>query len=202
MLSQLIAFLAAGALLAFAIATLLAGRSLWIVTRAVIGWSFAVLAAVLAFAALIIVAARSYMSDHAPTAPLSARALSRSEERLLCVGLAAKGTTSRRRAVRPAARVRRSQPAGAAHKGSIAARTAGVAPPTAARPAGGAPNGSSAPRLAATLAPAAGDAILALISLGYSKAEAASAIADAVASLGVNTEAPLLIKAILRARIR
>lgn len=199
MLSQLIAFLAAGALLAFAIATLLAGRSLWIVTRAVIGWSFAVLAAVLAFAALIIVAAR-YMSDHAPTAPLSA-ALAIGGA-LVCVGLAAKGTTSRRRAVRPAARVRRSQPAGAAHKGSIAARTAGVAPPTAARPAGGAPNGSSAPRLAATLAPAAGDAILALISLGYSKAEAASAIADAVASLGVNTEAPLLIKAILRARIR
>ena len=128
MLSQLIAFLAAGALLAFAIGTLLAGHSLWIVTRAVIGWSFAVLAAVLAFAALIIVAA-GYMSDHAPTAPVSA-ALAIGGA-LICVGLAAKVTTRQRRAARPAARVRRSQPAGAAPKGSTAARTAGDSPPAA-----------------------------------------------------------------------
>jgi len=41
---------------------------------------------------------------------------------------------------------------------------------------------------------------LALISLGYSKAEAASVIATAVASLGANAETSLLIKAALRAR--
>jgi hypothetical protein len=196
MVSQSIAFLAAAALLAFAIATLLAGRSLWIVTRAVIGWSFAVLAAVLAFAALIIVAVQ-YLSDHATTEPVSgALAIGGA---LVCVGLTAKVTTRRRQTARLAATVRRSQTAGAAPKGSTGVRTADAFP-IAPMPARGVPNGSSASRLAATPAPAAGDATLALISLGYSKAEAASAIADAVASLGANAETALLIKAALRAR--
>lgn len=96
-MTQTVAFLAGGALLAFAIATLLAGRSLWFVTRTVIGWSAAVLAVVLAFAAFALVGFH-YLTDQAPTTAVSG-ALGVGGA-LIVIGVAAKATRRRRKPAR------------------------------------------------------------------------------------------------------
>lgn len=96
-MTQTIAFLASGALLAFAIATLLAGRSLWFVARTVIGWSAAVLAVVLALAAFALIALR-YLADHAPSASVGAVTIGVA---FVTVSVAAKITRRRRPALAP-----------------------------------------------------------------------------------------------------
>jgi RuvA, C-terminal domain len=163
MLAQTIAFLASGALLAFAVATLFAGRSLWLVARTLIGWSAAVLSFVLALAAFALMAFR-YLTDHTPAGPVSG-ALAFGGA-LVVIGLAAK-----------VARYR------------VPARTA--AKPRPSRPAT-----TPTPRMTE----AARDAIAALVSLGYAKTEAASAIAAVAASLGSGADTSALIKAALRTR--
>jgi hypothetical protein len=142
-MTQTVAFLAGGALLAFAIATLLAGRSLWFVTRTVIGWSAAVLAVVLAFAAFALVGFH-YLTDQAPTTAVSG-ALGVGGA-LIVIGVAAKATRRRRKPARaPVARA------------AFTRRTATKKPPTPT-PA---------------LTGAARDAIAALAGLGYARKDAA-----------------------------
>jgi hypothetical protein len=88
-MSQVIAFLASGALFAFAVATLLAGHSLWLVARIVIGWVAASLAFILALAAFALVAFRC-LSGHAPAGPISGALVIGGA--LVFIGLAAKVT--------------------------------------------------------------------------------------------------------------
>jgi thiol:disulfide interchange protein len=168
MMTQIAAYLASAALLAFAIAMLLAGRSLWLVARAVIGWSAAVLSIVLTFAAFGLVAFRC-LTDHAPAAPVSG--ILAIGGALVIIGLAAKATGYR----------------------SPTSHTATLAPCVASkRTATPAPHMTGAAR----------DAIAALISLGYTKRQAASAVAAVAASLDLQADTSALVKAALRARVR
>jgi thiol:disulfide interchange protein len=172
MLTQTIAFLASGALFALAIALLLAGRSLWLVARTVIGWSAAVLSTVLALTAFALLAFH-YITDQAPPAPVSG-ALGVGGA-LVIAGLATK-VARHRRPARSAAKPRQSRPTTKPRQSSSA---------TAAAP---------------SLTGAARDAIAALVTLGLSKGEAASAVAAVAASLGGGADTPALVKAALRAR--
>jgi RuvA, C-terminal domain len=169
-MTQTIAFLASGALLAFAIATLLAGRSLWFIAQTVIGWSAAVLALVLALAAFALIGFH-YLTDHAPTAPVSG-ALGVGGA-LIVIGVAAKVARRRRKPTRAPARTAAPAP-----------RTASKRPP-AATPA---------------LTCAARDAIVALAGLGYARKDAATMVTAAISSLGVGADVAALVKAALRAR--
>jgi hypothetical protein len=108
--SQIIAFLASGALFALAIALLFAERSVLLVARLVIGWSAAILALILVIAALAVVAL-GYMSDHAPAAPITGALVIGSA--LVMIGLAAKAGRQREPAPRRAAE-RKSLMSGAA----------------------------------------------------------------------------------------
>jgi Holliday junction resolvase RuvA-like protein len=85
---------------------------------------------------------------------------------------------------------------GVAAKLSKPKRLARTAKATRHRP----PASMASPAPAPRVTNAARDAIAALISLGYAKAEAASAIAAVAASLGSGADTPALVKAALRAR--
>jgi hypothetical protein len=93
-MSQLIVYLASGALFALAVAMLFAGRSVLLVARLVIGWSAAFLALILALAAFTVVAF-GYFADHAPAAPISGALIIGGA--LVIIGLAAR--TKRERAL-------------------------------------------------------------------------------------------------------
>jgi RuvA, C-terminal domain len=158
-MSQVIAYLASGALFALAIAMLFAGRSVLLVAHLVIGWSAALLALILALAAFAVVGF-GYMSNHAPGAPMTgALAIGGA---LVVVGLVAR--TMRERA-------------------PVIAASACAVDPTP------------------TKTSAVGDAIQALVVLGYGKRDAASAVAAAASSLGSQADVPALVKAALRARM-
>jgi RuvA, C-terminal domain len=155
MMVQIIAGLFSAALIASGLAILLAGSSIFIVARFVLGWLAALAAAILALAAAAVMVF-DYLANHmSGLSPASA-----------AVGILALGVMSA-----AGLRVMKRHPAVIA----------------------------SLPNHAAADVPNhANDAIGALRALGYSKGEAASAVASASAALGRQADTSALVKTALR----
>jgi holliday junction DNA helicase RuvA len=155
MMVQIIAGLFSAALVVSGLAILLAGRSIFIVARFVLGWLAALVAAILALATAAAIAF-DYLANHMSGLSPASAAVS-----ILALGVI---STAALRVMKP--------------------RPAVIA---------------TLPNHAAANAPNhANDAIGALRALGYSKGEAASAVASASAALGPQADTSALVKTALR----